>query len=250
MKKTYKKNLLFTGFLFIVVNFALFFTFKEFKKEESIVKISPELDIALMALNENSENNYILGKHISIINDNNTFQEMINSLNNKDHEIKNKITVFMMFSCIHCYNLEKTLMKLSRENAINIRNFNHEHLVSSKNLSQADLLYRIKQVSNYHDLLSESMIAIHDKKLNILNFEVISSIMESLNLSEDEQNKVLTPSNSIQPFTEDGFTLSKYLSVTGTPTVIINGKYLVNRNAFSSHEEVLLFANKLYELLK
>lgn len=149
------------------------------------------------------------------------------------------VSTFFWFQCPHCNSLRPALEKWRSENP----QFSVEHIHSLISQSWIDdqMLY---QALKKRGVLEESYDAIfdhihgdgggHEKKtiVDILQDAGIDIKEEDLRFSQSEKNEMVKKAKNI-------LEVEKKIGAVGVPYIVVNGKYLIKNESFSSYDEMM-----------
>jgi len=161
-------------------------------------------------------------------------------------ETGNKIEVieFFYYGCSHCYDLEPYLKKWigSAPKDVEFRRipavFNPEWVPLTKTF------YTLEALGEVNRLQSAVFEAIHVKQINLNNEQTLLDWMEQHGV---DRKKFADAYNSFSVNNRAEFAkkLTMAYGVEGTPTLVVDGKYLTGPGMTGSHESALQVVNEL-----
>lgn len=212
----FKKNILL--FLSTIILTACINDQADIEKKEEVVSIedlSSQISVGAIDLTE--------GVHFKKIN---------NPIKSKNNEI----IVYFWYKCPHCYKFENTLKenyyKLADRN-ITIRN---EHAaLSSKWIPDAQLFYALRNLNLDKKSTPLLMEFFHNNKDKSITIE---SIYSKLNITENDIKQSISSEKTISML-KDSHEDAIQVGLRGTPSIIVEGKYLIINKGFKNYNEIL-----------
>lgn len=177
-----------------------------------------------------------LSKQISVgeieLKENVHFKIIETPIESKDNEV----IVYFWYRCPHCYEFDKAVkenyFKLVDRN-ITIRN---EHAaLSSKWIPDAQLFYALKNLNLEKISTPLLMEFFHNNKDGSITIDTIYS---KLNITENDIKRSITSEETINMLKKSHEDAIK-AGLRGTPSVIVEGKYLILNNGFKNHNDIL-----------
>ena len=160
----------------------------------------------------------------------------------------NKVEVVEVFAygCIHCYHFEPLIdnwLKTVPDNAVFIRQpavFDQSNM-----MLQAQAFYTAEALGVLDKTHPAMFSAMHEQKNSLQTEEALGALFEtSAGVKLDEFNKVFN-SFGIKSRARQSMARMREYRITGTPSMVVNGKYLVSGKGLSGQEEILKVVNYL-----
>lgn len=157
----------------------------------------------------------------------------------------NEIIEYFWYKCSHCYKFEKMIKANYQELIKNEVTLRLEHAaISKKWVQDAQLFYTLREMKLEKKSTAILMEFFHNNKDGVKTFE---SVLAEIGTTQDELNKVYTSEpviKSLKKSYEDAIKAG----ISGTPSIIVEGKYLMNNKAFSGYKEMLGAAIELTKI--
>ena len=161
-------------------------------------------------------------------------------------ETGNKIEVieFFYYGCTHCYDLEPYLKKWMSSAPKDVA-FRRIPAVFRDNwVPLTKTFYTLEALGEINQLQSAVFEAIHVKQINLNNEQTLLDWMEQHGV---DRKKFADAYNSFSINNRADFAkkLTRAYGVEGTPTLVVDGKYLTGPGMTGSHESALQVVNEL-----
>ena len=172
--------------------------------------------------------------------------ELITPPQPTDTPDKVEVVEVFWYGCSHCFtflpNMEK--YEKSKPDYVAVRHmpaiFRDSWVVHARAFYTADLLGVEKQIRR------PLFEAIHLRKQPLDNRKELMKFFEKYGVSSDDFNKTYN-SFAVQTLLRKSQVMQQRYGVSGTPTVIVNGKYRVSGSLAGSHENVIKVVEALVE---
>lgn len=216
--------------LVILITISIFFIYNknEISNKDNTQIESPIIDI----------NNYV-EKGVEY-KENVHYKKLLNPI----PSMNNEIIEYFWYKCSHCYNFDKTLKRNYRKLIDNNITIRFEHAAISKNwVSDAQLFYAFRNLNLEKKSLPLMMEFFHENNNKNIKFE---DILKELEITEYQLKESIISEKVINDLKES-HKYAMQAGITGTPSLIIEGKYLLINSAFKSQDEMLEAAIKISE---
>lgn len=160
----------------------------------------------------------------------------------------NQVEVVEVFSygCIHCYRFEPLLADWKKTLPAGVQFvplpavFNHNNM-----LMQAQAFYTAETLGILDTIHPAMFNAIHEKGNGLQTEEsLVALFQEVAGVDPAEFRKVFASFGIVSRARQSTARMRDY-RITGTPSIVVNGKYLVNGKGLSGQEEMLKVVNYL-----
>jgi thiol:disulfide interchange protein DsbA len=167
--------------------------------------------------------NYKPGEHYKILE---------NPIESKNNEI----IEYFWYKCPHCNTFDKMIQKnykLLVENNMTLRT---EHAAIAKNWVQdAQLFYTLREMKLEKKSTGILMDLFHNNKDGKKTFK---DVLEEIGTTEEDLNKVFA-SEPVIARLKKSYEDALKAGISGTPSIIVEGKYLMSNKAFNGYKELL-----------
>jgi thiol:disulfide interchange protein DsbA len=161
-------------------------------------------------------------------------------------ETGNKIEVieFFYYGCSHCYDLEPYLKKWMSSAPKDVAFRRIPAVFRDDWVSLTKTFYTLEALDEVNRLQSAVFEAIHVKQINLNNEQTLLDWMEQHGV---DRKKFADAYNSFSVNNRAEFAkkLTRAYGVEGTPTLVVDGKYLTGPGMTGSHESALQVVNEL-----
>ena len=161
-------------------------------------------------------------------------------------ETGNKIEVieFFYYGCSHCYDLEPYLKKWMSSAPKDVAFRRIPAVFRDDWVPLTKTFYTLEALDEINRLQSAVFEAIHVKQINLNNEQTLLDWMEQHGV---DRKKFADAYNSFSINNRADFAkkLTRAYGVEGTPTLVVDGKYLTGPGMTGSHESALQVVNEL-----
>ena len=161
-------------------------------------------------------------------------------------ETGNKIEVieFFYYGCSHCYDLEPYLKKWMSSAPKDVAFRRIPAVFRDDWVPLTKTFYTLEALGEINRLQSAVFEAIHVKQINLNNEQTLLDWMEQHGV---DRKKFADAYNSFSINNRADFAkkLTRAYGVEGTPTLVVDGKYLTGPGMTGSHESALQVVNEL-----
>ena len=161
-------------------------------------------------------------------------------------ETGNKIEVieFFYYGCSHCYDLEPYLEKWMSSAPKDVAFRRIPAVFRDDWVPLTKTFYTLEALGEINRLQSAVFEAIHIKQINLNNEQTLLDWMEQHGV---DRKKFADAYNSFSINNRADFAkkLTRAYGVEGTPTLVVDGKYLTGPGMTGSHESALQVVNEL-----
>ena len=157
------------------------------------------------------------------------------------------VTAFFWYGCPHCEKFEAPLNKWKSNLPNDVMLEKMPAVWSEAMVLHAQLFYLAESMENSHDIhfrMFKETIAIRAEKDLAVQQAHFAKVFGEFGLSQDEFKQKLF-SSKVKSQTQNAIKLMKASGLTGTPSVVVNGKYLVLGRSVPTAEGVLDIADYL-----
>lgn len=161
-----------------------------------------------------------------------------------------EVVEIFSYGCPHCYEFEHVLGPWSKELADDVYLKRMPAALGHQFFAQMSAAYYASKHFGVHDLMHDRIFEeIHDNRNRaIAGFDGMAAFFDQFGVPGDELEAYLRSEELAKIFSE-GETALRVYPLTGVPTVIVNGKYHVNRNPHvTSYEQMLEVIDYLVDL--
>lgn len=158
-----------------------------------------------------------------------------------------EIMEFFSYSCIHCFNLEPAIERFLDEKPDNIRFTQVPVMFNPRNEPEVRAYY-VGQVLKIGEQANEVIFNTIHKERRALRSDAQFAKLFADELGVSEEKYMATAySFGVDPMVQKSVQLTGNSRIGGTPTVIANGKYVIDSGAVGSNEMALYVAKYLIE---
>lgn len=166
--------------------------------------------------------------------------------NHRGEEI-GEIVEFFSYGCIHCYNFEPAVDRFMEEKPDNIRFTQIPVMFNTRQAPEVRAYYVIQTKRLGHDAHQAVFNAIHRDRKSLRTDKAFAKFFEdNFDLSEDDYMSAAY-SFAVDPMVNKSIYYTGNSGIGGTPTIMANGKYLINSSAVGGNEVALYVAQWLVE---
>lgn len=161
----------------------------------------------------------------------------------------NEIIEYFWFKCPHCYKFEKMLKDnyiMLKDNRVTVR---IEHAAISKRWVQdAQLFYTFKVMGIERKALPVLMEFYHNNKDKEGNpKKTFDDVLAELGVTKEKLDEVFI-SQKVIDLLKQSHSDAVQAGISGTPSIIVEGKYLMNNKSFKGYKELLEAAIELTKI--
>lgn len=158
-----------------------------------------------------------------------------------------EIMEFFSYSCIHCYNVEPAIERFVDEKPDNIRFTQIPVMFNPRNEPEVRAYY-VGQILKIGEQANRVIFnTIHKERQALRSDAQFARLFaEKLGVSEDKY-MATAYSFGVDPLVQKSIQLTGAARIAGTPTVIANGKYVIDSGAVGGNEMALYAAKYLVE---
>lgn len=158
-----------------------------------------------------------------------------------------EIMEFFSYSCIHCYNFEPAIERFLDEKPDNIRFTQVPVMFNPRNEPEVRAYY-VGQVLKIGDEANKVIFDTIHRERNALRSDAQFAKLFEDKLGVSEEKYMATAySFGVDPMVQKSVRLTGNSRIGGTPTIIANGKYVIDSGAVGSNEMALYVAKYLVE---
>lgn len=164
----------------------------------------------------------------------------------RDAEI-GEITEFFSYNCIHCFNFEPALDRFKSVKPDNIR-FTAVPVMFNERQAPEVRAYYVLEVLQLKDEAHQKIFnAIHNERRSLRTDSAFAKFFEAnLGVTAEEYMKQAY-SFGVNAKVNGSVMLTGGSGIGGTPSIAVNGKYLINSRAVGGNEAALYVAQWLVE---
>ena len=182
---------------------------------------------------------YVEGKHYTVLN-------TPLKTNHRGDEI-GEIIEFFSYGCIHCYNFEPAVDRFLAEKPDNIRFTQVPVMFNERQAPEVRAYYVILTKKLGHDAHKAVFDAIHKNRKSLRTDKAFAKFFaDNFDMTED-QYMATAYSFGVDPMVNKSIYYTGNSGIGGTPTIMANGKYLIDSSAVGGNEMALYVAKWLVE---
>lgn len=158
-----------------------------------------------------------------------------------------EIMEFFSYSCIHCFNVEPAIERFLEEKPDNIRFTQVPVMFNPRNEPEVRAYY-VGQILKIGEQANKVIFdTIHKERKALRSDAQFANLFaEELGVSE-EKYMATAYSFGVDPLVQKSIRLTGDSGVRGTPTIVANGKYVIDSGAVGGNEMALYAAKYLIE---
>jgi len=160
---------------------------------------------------------------------------------------KIEVTEIFWYGCPHCFSLEPHIKEWKKTMADDVEFRLVPGVLNQSWISHAKAFYAAEKMGVLEKLHTPLFKALHQKRRKIFNRDSLIDFAEESGIDKKEFTKHYD-SNETEIKMKQAFLLARNSRLTGVPSVIVNGKYLVSASEAGSFEKMLGVINHLIEL--
>lgn len=156
---------------------------------------------------------------------------------------------FFWYACPHCYNLQPALERwISRKPAdVTVRRI--PAVLRDSWAPHARIYYTLEALGEVERLHQRVYYGYHVEELAMSKPEVVSEWAVRNGIARERWNEAYD-SSAVQRKVEEAARLSRTYSVTGTPSLVVNGRYLTSSSMSESLSGVLMIVDGLVQKVR
>lgn len=158
-----------------------------------------------------------------------------------------EIVEFFSYSCIHCYNFEPVVEQFLQTKSDKIRFTALPVMFNERQAPEVRAYYvlQLKQLGKQaHQRIFD---AIHAERKSLRTDKAFARFFaDNFDISEEDY-MAAAYSFSVEPLVKKSVLYTGQSGIGGTPTIMANGKYVIDSSAVGGHEQALLVATWLIE---
>lgn len=172
--------------------------------------------------------NYVAGKHYQVISP-------AVRTSTKNHV---EIVEVFWYGCGHCYHFESALHKWEETLPSYAKLVQSPAMWAGHMRTHAKVFYTARALGVLDKVHSKIFDAMHKDKKRLVETDEIAVLFETAGVEKDKFMKVFD-SFSIESQVQQADSRARGYKITGTPEMIVNGKYRVSSRMAGSQEEML-----------
>lgn len=151
------------------------------------------------------------------------------------------------YGCPHCYRMQPSIeeWKQSKPEDVNLR-----HVPASLRRDwepHAKAFYAARELGVVDEIHSELFDALAGEHRDLSDVDAIASFFEEQGVAKADAVREAWNSFAVDTAMRRGRQFQKGARVTGTPTLVVEGKYVISSRAAGSYENMLAIADYLLE---
>lgn len=160
-----------------------------------------------------------------------------------------EIMEFFSYNCIHCFNLEPAVERFLEEKPDNIRFTPVPVMFNERQAPEVRAYYVLKTLKLDKSAHRAIYDAIHRDRQSLRTDKQFAKFFEK-NFGVDEDKYMATAySFAVDPQVNRSVVMTGTSGIGGTPSIIVNGQYLIDSRAVGGNEMALYAAKWLVENL-
>jgi thiol:disulfide interchange protein DsbA len=157
-----------------------------------------------------------------------------------------EIMEFFSYGCIHCYNFEPSVERFMSEKPENIRFSAIPVMFNERQAPEVRAYYVIQTLKLGSEAHAAVFKAIHKDRKSLRTDAQFAKFFETLGVSKDKY-MATAYSFGVDPLVKRSIYLTGNSGISGTPSIMANGKYLIDSGAVGGNEMALYVAKWLVE---
>lgn len=157
---------------------------------------------------------------------------------------KIEITEFFMYSCPHCYNFEAFLEKWDAQKATYVQFVRYPALFNSPARTHARAFYTAETLGILDQTHMPFFRELHVNRRPMTSENELAGFFANYGVDESAFKQAFN-SFAVDTQMRKAESLGRRYRITSTPTVVVNGKYVVDGDKITSYEEILKIADYL-----
>lgn len=157
-----------------------------------------------------------------------------------------EIMEFFSYGCIHCANLEPAIARFLAEKPENIRFTGVPVMFNERQAPEVRAYYVIKTLRLGDEAHQAVFKAIHNERKSLRSDAQFAKFFTQFGVSEDKY-MATAYSFGVDPLVKKSIYLTGGSGIGGTPSIMANGKYLIDSNKVGGNEMALYVAKWLIE---
>ncbi len=152
----------------------------------------------------------------------------------------NKIEVVEVFwyGCPHCYDFEPYIDKWLETKPDDVEFRRMPGIFRKSWIPHAKAYYTAEKLGVLDKIHAPLFTALHKQRKRIYDDESLEEFFEDQGIDDDEFRKIYD-SEEVDTKVKQAFVMGQRYKVTGTPAIVVNGKYLVSGSSAGSFENAL-----------
>lgn len=152
----------------------------------------------------------------------------------------NKIEVieFFYYGCPHCYQLERHLKSWLKQKPSDVEFRTQPAVFRESWLPLTKAYYALEATGDLSRLHEKLFAALHDQNLQISTDEALFAWVEKQGVDREKFADAYK-SFGVQGKTQRAVQMTKEYRVAGTPSIVIDGKYITSGGMTGSHESMM-----------
>lgn len=162
---------------------------------------------------------------------------------------KIEVTEAFSYTCGHCYKFESRVMAWEKAQAEDVQLVKLPVIWRPSMQFLARIMYTGQALGMAQDVDARVFEAIHDKKKKISSEDQVAAIFKDLGVEEEKFKKTFN-SFGVSSKVQQADARTRNMKVTGTPQLIVAGRYSVNATKALGHEGMLKVVDFLVEKVR
>lgn len=157
---------------------------------------------------------------------------------------KIEITEFFMYSCPHCYNFEAFIEKWEAQKASYVQFVRFPALFNSPARTHARAYYTADTLGILNDTHMPFFRELHVNRKAMTSENELTTFFANYGVDKAAFNQAFN-SFAVDTQMRKAEALGRRYRISSTPTVIVNGKYVIDGDKITSYEQILKIADYL-----
>lgn len=149
-----------------------------------------------------------------------------------------EIQEFFSYSCIHCFNFETPIAAFKASMPNNVKFTAIPVFFNERQAPEVKAFYAAQLLNVFDEAHMAIYNEIHVNRRPLRTDQAFAQFFERFNVSRDEYTKMIS-SFAVAGKVNQSAMLSRNSGITGTPSIMANGKYVINASAVGSNEKAL-----------
>lgn len=162
---------------------------------------------------------------------------------------KIEVTEAFAYSCGHCYNFEPLILSWEKKLADDVELVKLPVIWRNSMQPLARIMYTGKSLNKYKEVNARVFTALHKERKRLGTEDEIAKIFEDVGVSKEDFKKTYN-SFSVNTQVKQAQARTHSMKITGTPQMIVDGRYSVAATREMGHEGMLEVVDFLVEKIR
>lgn len=162
---------------------------------------------------------------------------------------KIEVTEAFAYSCGHCYNFEPLILNWEKKLGSDVELVKLPVIWRNSMQPLARILYTGKALNKYQEVNARVFTALHKERKRLNSEDDIAKIFEDVGVSKEDFKKTFN-SFSVNTQVKQAEARTRNMKISGTPQMIVDGRYSVAATREMGHEGMLEVVDFLVEKIR